>query len=146
MKIGDIYNMDGLKGVVVHVDNSGIHGLIMSLYEASLNWYESDKWCKSLGDGWFIPTVKDFESMKDNDNLNKIQNALIREGMPLCFGDKTYDGANKMGHMYWTRDMHYHSLGHDFMRVFCLNYNGFSSMSSDYKEAEYSYVRAMHRV
>ena len=63
------------------MDNSGIHGLIMSLDEASLNWYESDKWCKSLGNGWFMPTVKDFESMKDNDNLNKIQNALIREGM-----------------------------------------------------------------
>jgi len=146
MRIGDIYNRDGLKGIVVYVDNSGIHGLIMSLDEASLNWYESDKWCKNLGDGWFMPTVKDFESMRDDNNLNKIQNALIREGMPLCFGDKTYNGTHKQGHMYWTRDMASHSSGYDFMWVFCLKYNGFSSMSSDYKEAKYSYVRAMHRV
>lgn len=143
MKIGDIYNWYGLKGVVVYVDNSGIHGLIMSLDEAFLNWYESDKWCKSLGDGWFMPTVKDFESMRDDDNLNKIQKALIREGMPLCFGDKTYNGTNKQGHMYWTRDMDSTS---GEMWVFCLMYNGFSSMSTDYKEARYSYIRAMHRV
>ena len=44
MRIGDIYNRDGIKGVVVYVDNSGVHGLIMSLDEAFLNWYQSDKW------------------------------------------------------------------------------------------------------
>ena len=65
MRIGDIYNRDGLKGVVVYVDDSGVHGLIMSLDEAFLNWHESDKWCKNLGDGWFMPSVKDFEQMKD---------------------------------------------------------------------------------
>ena len=35
MRIGDIYNRDGIKGVVVYVDNSGVHGLIMSLDEAA---------------------------------------------------------------------------------------------------------------
>ena len=30
-KVGDIYNNDGIKGIVVKVDNSGQHGLIMSL-------------------------------------------------------------------------------------------------------------------
>ena len=37
MRIGDIYNRDGINGVVVYVDNSGAHGLIMSLDEAFLN-------------------------------------------------------------------------------------------------------------
>lgn len=146
MRIGDIYNKDGLKGVVVYVDHSGVHGLIMSLDEAFLNWYESEQWCKKLGDGWFMPSVKDFESMKNNDNLNKIQDTLIRNGMPMCFGDKTCQGINKDGHMYWTRDLQTTSLGHDFMWVFCLDYKGFSQMSSDYKEAKYSHIRAMHRV
>ncbi|MBO7189946.1 MAG: hypothetical protein J6V55_05100 [Alistipes sp.] len=146
MRIGDIYNKDGLKGVVVYVDNSGVHGLIMSLDEAFLNWYESDKWCKNLGDGWFMPSVKDFEQMKNDDNLNQIQNTLIRVGMPMCFGDKDCQGNNKDAHMYWTRDLQANTLGHDFMWVFCLGYNGFSQMSSDYKEAKYSYIRAMHRV
>ena len=146
MRIGDIYNRDGIKGVVVYVDNSGVHGLIMSLDEAFLNWYESDKWCKNFGDGWFMPSVKDFEQMKNDDNLNQIQNTLIRVGMPMCFGDKDCQGNNKDAHMYWTRDLQANTLGRDFMWVFCLGYNGFSQMSSDYKEAEYSYIRAMHRV
>lgn len=146
MRIGDVYERDGLRGVVVSVDKSGIDGLIISLDEAFLNWHESDKWCKNLGDGWFMPSVKDFEQMKDNDNLNKIQNALIRVGMPLCFGDKNCSGSNRGGHMYWTKDLQSNVSGSDFMWVFCLGHNGFSQMSSDYKEAEYSYIRAMHRV
>lgn len=146
MRIGDIYNKDGLKGVVVYVDNSGVHGLIMSLDEAFLNWYESDKWCENLGDGWFMPSVKDFEQMKNDDNLNQIQNTLIRVGMPMCFGDKDCQGNNKDAHMYWTSDLQANTLGRDFMWVFCLGYNGFSQMSSDYKEAKYSYIRAMHHV
>lgn len=146
MKIGDIYNREDLKGVVVYVDNSGVHGLIMSLDEAFLNWYESEKWCKKLGDGWFMPSVEDFESMKDNDNLNKIQNALIQVGMPLCFGDKMWQGVHKDGHMYWTKDLQYNSGNDEFMWVFCLDYYGFGGMSSDYKSAKYSYIRAMHKI
>lgn len=145
MKIGDLYNNNGLKGVVIYVDNSLEHGLIMSLDEAFLNWYESEKWCKSLGEGWFMPSVKDFESMKDDNVLSVIQNTLIRFGMPMCFGDKDVSGSHKLGHMYWTKDLQSNSSGYEFMWVFCLGYNGFSQMSSDYKEAEYSYIRAMHR-
>lgn len=140
MKIGDIYNKDRLKGVVISVDNSGLHGLIISLDEAFLNWNESDKWCKQLGEGWFMPSRLDFESMKNNDNLNVIQNALIRNGMPLCFGDTTYQGLNKGGHIYWTKDLE----TADFMYVYCLCRSGFCQISSDYKN-EGHYVRAMHK-
>lgn len=145
MKIGDIFCKDGLKGVVIFVDNSGSHGMIMSLDEASLNWHESNNWCKKLGEGWFMPSRSDYESMQNKDNLDAIQNALIQNGMPLCFGDTTLSGINKMGHMYWTQDLQYCSLGRDFMYVFCLCSSGFSGFSSDYKEAEDSYIRAMHK-
>lgn len=37
-KIGDIYNKDGLKGLVVDVDESGKHGLILSLEESDKDW------------------------------------------------------------------------------------------------------------
>ena len=37
-KIGDIYSRDGLKGLVVSVDDSGNHGLILSLEECNKNW------------------------------------------------------------------------------------------------------------
>lgn len=38
-KIGDIYDVDGLKGVVVAVDASGEHGTIMTIE------HSSEKWC-----------------------------------------------------------------------------------------------------
>lgn len=145
MRIGDYFDRDGLKGVVIFVDNSTLHGLIMSLDEAHLNWNESEKWCKNLGEGWFMPSSKDFESMKNDDALDMIQNTLIRFGMPMCFGDKVFSGSHRNGHMYWTNDLQYSSSEYEFMWVFCLRYSGFSDMCSDYKEAEYSYIRAMHR-
>ena len=37
-KIGDIYSENGLKGIVVYVDNSGSHGLIMSLTADGSRW------------------------------------------------------------------------------------------------------------
>lgn len=36
--IGDIYNANGLKGLVVYVDNTGSHGLIMSLQADGSRW------------------------------------------------------------------------------------------------------------
>ena len=42
--IGDLYNNDKIKGVVISVDSSNEHGLIISLYEAYLNWYEAAKY------------------------------------------------------------------------------------------------------
>ncbi|MBP2692020.1 MAG: hypothetical protein J6B44_09395 [Muribaculaceae bacterium] len=51
-KVGDIYNNDGIKGIVVKVDNSGQHGLIMSLDKFSGKWY-NDKKAKFLTDAFY---------------------------------------------------------------------------------------------
>lgn len=37
-QIGEIYNQNGLKGIVVDVDASGNHGLILSLQESEADW------------------------------------------------------------------------------------------------------------
>lgn len=37
-KVGDIYNQNGVIGVVVSVDDSGMHGLIMSLQSSKARW------------------------------------------------------------------------------------------------------------
>lgn len=37
-KVGDIYDKDGLKGIVVKVDETGEHGLIMSLKKSAKKW------------------------------------------------------------------------------------------------------------
>lgn len=41
-KVGDIYNVNGLKGLVVNVDASGKHGLILSLAESDKDWIEDE--------------------------------------------------------------------------------------------------------
>lgn len=51
-KIGDIYNENGIKGIVVKVDNAGQHGIIMSLDKFSGKWY-SDKKAKFLTDAFY---------------------------------------------------------------------------------------------
>lgn len=39
-KLGDYYEKDGVKGIVVRVDNSGSHGLIMSLDYCAKKWLD----------------------------------------------------------------------------------------------------------
>ena len=39
-KVGDYYEKDGLKGIVVRIDDSGNHGLIMSLEKSAKKWLD----------------------------------------------------------------------------------------------------------
>lgn len=39
-KVGQIYDEDGLKGLVVYVDDSGEHGLLMSLESSGKKWLD----------------------------------------------------------------------------------------------------------
>lgn len=39
-KVGDYYEKDGLKGIVVRVDGTGSHGLIMSLEKSAKKWLD----------------------------------------------------------------------------------------------------------
>lgn len=51
-KIGDIYNEGGLKGIVVRVDDKGLHGIIMSLDRFGGKWYLNKK-AKFLTDAFY---------------------------------------------------------------------------------------------
>lgn len=127
-KVGDIYDCNGLKGLVVDVDETGSHGLIISLNESNKDWlsdkahtmntnafFEEDgmknleaiekyvtennlswdvfplfAWARSLGDGWYIPSRVELNTIWKNLNggsfdFNKKANKLW----------KTYDKAIK---------------------------------------------------
>jgi hypothetical protein len=84
---GDLYDEDGVKGVVFHVSEDGKSGYIMSLDEADLQWstenvwancistkgnwntedmlklgadkYPAAKWCADHGEGWYMPSSKE---------------------------------------------------------------------------------------
>ena len=140
--IGDYYDCGGVKGVVISSNPAGTHGLLLSMEEAALNWHESKEWCKKLKGEWRLPSVDELITMRSAVNLRKIQQTLIKFGMPLCFGDKYGNGMNHHGHSYWTATI----PGNDptWRNVFCLDNEGFNSVSSDYLESDYPYVRAVH--
>ena len=56
-KIGDVYNVNGKKGVVFTVSPDGQHGVIISMNMHKGTWNEAKTWCASLGGGWRMPTV-----------------------------------------------------------------------------------------
>lgn len=96
-QVGDIYNENGVKGIVVKTSDGGRHGLIMSLKFSKDKWlkdkdvkfstgafdeedgaknteaiakYISENgktwedfplfnWCRSLGEGWYIPAKEE---------------------------------------------------------------------------------------
>ena len=114
VKKGDILTVNGVKGIVFTVDDSGCHGTIMSikafrgmknlfcsksslleelsmistidgkanteelfsyvsLQNINLAEFPVFNWCKSLGDGWYIPSVEQLKTFVNywlgNDDL-----------------------------------------------------------------------------
>lgn len=90
-KPGDLYDVDGVKGVVFYVNEDGKSGLIMSLDQADLQWsteyvfvscisgrgdyhtedmlklgadkYPAAKWCADHGEGWYMPSSAEMHKM-----------------------------------------------------------------------------------
>ena len=88
-KIGDIYDVNGKKGVVFAVSSDGKRGKIVSLEETQCNWYSAKTWCANLGSDWRLPTRQDLQmiyKVKDNQDLI---DALYFSNSPEL-GDKWY--------------------------------------------------------
>ena len=90
---GDLYDVNGVKGVVFYVEEGGKSGLIMSMDQACLKWstenvwvncvtnrgdwhtedmlklgadkYPAAKWCAEHGDGWYMPSLYELNLMWD---------------------------------------------------------------------------------
>lgn len=89
-KPGDLYDVDGVKGVVFYVNEDGESGLMMSMDQAALAWstenelvgcfssgeyntedmlkrgedkYPAAKWCVDHGEGWYMPNSADMHKM-----------------------------------------------------------------------------------
>lgn len=56
-KVGDVYNVNGKKGVVFTVSPDGQHGVIISLKQTkAASWYSAKSWAASLATGWRMAT------------------------------------------------------------------------------------------
>lgn len=57
-KVGDIYDVDGKRGVVFEVSEDGTHGKIISteLVSDKMTWSKAMEWGSQLKDGWYLPS------------------------------------------------------------------------------------------
>lgn len=60
-KVGDVYNVNGKKGVVFTVSPDGQHGVIISLKGTHTDWNSAKYWCSSLGSGWRMPNMHELQ-------------------------------------------------------------------------------------
>ena len=66
---GDYFDENGVRGIVIEVDAEG-HGIVMSIAQAAfarmadegkVRWedYPAFKWCRDLGEGWYLPAINE---------------------------------------------------------------------------------------
>lgn len=106
-EVGDLYDRNGVKGVVCIVSEEGTHGLVVSLEQIYLPWSEfrkpdlrtvgaenrtdgeenmrtveayiaanglswddfpAFKWCRELGEGWYLPSIDELLTIGHNYN------------------------------------------------------------------------------
>lgn len=98
-KPGDLYDVNGVKGVVFYVNEDGTSGYIMSMDEAELQWstvfewancvtnrgdwntedmlklgadkYPAAKWCVDHGEGWYMPSSYEMNLMWESVSNGK---------------------------------------------------------------------------
>lgn len=90
-RIGDIYDVNGVKGIVFALSSDRQHGQILSLTHTIDDWDDAEAWCCTLGEGWILPSKLDLEKL--HLVFNKVNEVLAREG---------YDQVETA--YYWTRE------------------------------------------
>ena len=131
-KVGDLYDVDGVKGLIFRVNDDGKSGLIVSLTEAptKLAWstelvvtnatsrkngvencekimtiadwsskYPAFVWCKSLGDGWYIPSVNELRELLIIGSGNTFTQAIVKN-KATRFSSGKYLSSTEMD-QYW---------------------------------------------
>ena len=157
-KVGDLYDVDGVKGLIFRVNEDGQSGLIVSLTESQtkLAWstelvvtnatsrkngaencekimaiadwsskYPAFVWCKSLGDGWYIPSVNELRELLIIGSGNTFTQAIVKNKATRFSGGK-YLSSTEMD-QFW---------------MYYVDFETFIE-EGNYKQYTYS-VRAIH--
>lgn len=159
---GDLYDEDGVKGVVFHVTDGGTSGYIMSLDQGDLQWstenewvnciftrgdwhtedmlkkgadkYPAAKWCADHGDGWFMPSSRELQWMWDavSNGTHKFDDEFVK-----LYNDKLEDPI--LEDYYWSSN----ETSDDLAEVVVFMENSVICLSPS-KQAYY-YVRAVRK-
>jgi hypothetical protein len=97
-KVGDLYDVDGKRGVVFDVSEDGKHGTIIALTqpEGIMTWYKAMAWGKQLNDGWYIPSHKELLallSVRDvvNEKLQEVGQRLTMHSSYFYWSTTEFD-------------------------------------------------------
>lgn len=76
-KVGDLYDVEGKRGVVFEVSEDGKHGTIIALTQPKeiMPWAKAMEWGRELKDGWYIPSHKELLTLLEVHEVvnNKLQ-------------------------------------------------------------------------
>ena len=128
-KIGDLYDKDGVKGLVFRVYEDKLSGLIVSMTEPEKmkawssefiatgcterecgelntsiiyslpNWqsnYPAFEWCKSLGKGWYIPSIDELRELLIISSGNTFAHAIYNNKATPFATDYYYLSSTEM--------------------------------------------------
>ena len=97
-KVGDLYDVDGKRGVVFDVSEDGKHGTIIALTqpEGIMTWYKAMEWGKQLKDGWYIPSHKELLVLLDardvvNEKLQEVGQRLTMHSSYFYWSTTEFD-------------------------------------------------------
>ncbi len=101
-KIGDLYNRDGLKGLVVDVDETGSHGLILSLDKSDEDWLNDKAHAMNTNAFYEEDGMKNMEAIESYVN----ENNLSWDAFPLfawarSLGDGWYIPSREELNIIW---------------------------------------------
>jgi hypothetical protein len=103
-KVGDLYDVNGKKGVVFEVSEDGQHGTIIALTQPKelMPWAQAEEWGKQLKDGWYIPSHKELLallSVRDiiNDKLQEVGQRLTMHSSYFYWSTTEFDN-----HCMWV--------------------------------------------
>lgn len=159
---GDLYDVDGVRGVVFYVENDGKSGLIMSMDQAFLQWstenvwancisqkgewntedmlklgedkYPAAKWCVDHGEGWYMPSSYEMNIMWTavSDGKHVFDNEFVK-----LYNDKLDDPI--LEDYYWSSN----ELSEDMAEVVVFIDN--SVVCLDPSKSRYFHVRAIRK-
>lgn len=90
-KVGDIYDVDGKRGVVFEVSEDGVHGKIVAVAQPTekMTWYKAMEFGKTLNNGWYIPSLEEMQTLL---------------GASEAVGATLQKNGCKAPHFCWTTD------------------------------------------
>ena len=161
-KPGDLYDVNGVKGVVFYVDETGSSGLIMSMDQEFLQWsteyawvncvtnrgdwhtedmlklgadkYPAAKWCADHGEGWYFPSSHEMQLMWDavSDGKHVFDGEFVK-----LYNDKLDDPI--VEDYYWSSN----ETSENMAEV--IAFMGNSVICLDPIKDKSFYVRAVHK-